>query len=79
MTLPDVGRTEITRIIYEWVIGRDAERDREIMVYRLIDGLTYEQIAARYQDTHPERPISTDTVKRVIHRRENQIFKHFPG
>ena len=80
MTLPEnINRQTLQEIINNWVIGDKAERDREIMVYRLIDGLTIEQIATRYQDRHPDCPICADTVKRAIHKREKQIFKHFPG
>lgn len=80
MNLPDnINRQTLEEIINNWVIGDKAERDREIMAYRFIDGLTIEQIATRYQDRHPECPISPDTVKRAIHKREKQIFKHFPG
>lgn len=56
-----------------------SERDREVLCYRLIDGLTFEQIATRYQDQHPDWPISTDTVKRIIHKSEPILFKHLPG
>lgn len=80
MKLPDsINRQMLEEIIGNWVIGDKAERDREIMKYRLIDGLTIEQITNRYQDRHPDCPISNDTVKRAIHKREKQIFKHFPG
>lgn len=80
MNLP-VGssRSDIIDAINEWVIGRNGERDREILIYRLIDGLTYEQIATRYQERHPNEPLSVDTIKRAIYKREPQLFKHFPG
>jgi hypothetical protein len=56
-----------------------SERDREVLCYRLIDGLTIEQIATRYQDKHPDWPISADTVKRIIRKQEPILFKHIPG
>lgn len=71
--------SEVAAIIQEWVIGRNAERDREIMRYWLLDGLTYEEIANRYMLAHPDCPISSDTVKRTIYKRKASIFKHFPG
>ena len=77
MNLPDIGRTGVEQAINEWIIGRNAERDREILCFRLLDGLTYEQIATRYQDRHPQCPISVDTIKRTIHKRETQLFRHF--
>lgn len=71
--------TEVAGIIQEWIIGRNAERDREILRYWLLDGLTYEEISTRYMLAHPDEPISSDTVKRTIYRRKPQIFAHFPG
>lgn len=56
-----------------------SERDREVLCYRLIHGLTMEQIATRYQDAHPDYPISTDTVKRILKKQEPILFKHIPG
>jgi DNA-directed RNA polymerase specialized sigma24 family protein len=51
-------------------------RDREVLFYRLVDGLTYEQIACRYQDAHPGSYISVDTVKRIIRKSESKLFSH---
>ena len=75
----DLGYSAVYALIQEWVIGKDAERDREIMRYWLLDGLTHNQIARRYQDAHPDMPICEDTVKRIISRRKQRLFKHFPG
>ena len=80
MKLPaGVSRTDILNAINEWIIGRNGEREREILRYRLIDGLTYEQIAVRYQENHSDEPLSVDTIKRAIYKREPQLYKHFPG
>lgn len=49
VTLPEtMGRTEIESIIDEWVIGRNAERNRAILKRRLIDGITYERLAEEF-------------------------------
>ena len=69
----EYSNSQIRELISEWV---HSERDREILCYRLIDGLSIEQIASRYQDAHPDWPISTDTVKRAIRKSEEQLFKH---
>lgn len=77
MTFPeDMGRTKIQAAIDEWIIGANGARDREILALRLFDGLTYEQIAIQYQDRHPECPLSVDTIRRTIYRREAQLFRH---
>ena len=68
--------SQIRGIIGEYI---HSERDREILLYRFIDGLTIEQIASRYQATHPDYPLSTDTVKRIIKRSEQELFRHIPG
>ena len=53
-----------------------SERDREVLCWRLIHGLTIEQISTRYQARHPDCPISTDTVKRILRKQEPILFKH---
>ena len=75
----DLSCSELKGIISEWVIGKHAERDREVMALWLVDGLTQEEIATRYMLNHPDMPISKDTVKRIIKDRAPKIFKHFPG
>ena len=75
----DIGYTRVQELIHEWVIGENAERDREIMEYWLLVGLSYDAIADRYMLAHPDMPISVDTVKRVIKKRKAKLFKHFPG
>ena len=68
--------SQIKSLIDEYI---HSERDREVLCFRLVHGLTLEQIALRYQDHHPEMPISVDTVKRIIKRSEPVLFKHIPG
>ena len=40
MSLDELGCAKLYAAIQEWVIGDKGERDRELMVYRWIDGLT---------------------------------------
>ena len=73
VTLPEtMGRTEIEAIIDEWVIGRNAERNRAILKRRLIDGITYERLAEEFD-------LSTRYTKEIVYRCEHRIFRHFPG
>ena len=73
VTLPEsMGRTEIESIIDEWVIGRNAERNRAILKRRLIDGITYERLAEEFD-------LSTRYTKEIVYRCERRIFRHFPG
>ena len=41
----DLSTEQIENLINLWIVGRNAKRNRVIMRLRLIDGLTYEQIA----------------------------------
>lgn len=68
--------SQIRALIDEYI---HSVRDREILYWRLVDGLTYEQIADKYQHDHPDNYISVDTVKRAIRKAEPQLFKHIPG
>lgn len=69
----EYSNSQIKSIIEEWI---HSERDREVLCYRFIDGLSIEQISNRYQERHPDYPISPDTVKRIIRKSEEQLFKH---
>ena len=79
MSLDELGCARLYAAIQEWVIGDKGERDRELMVYRWIDGLTFDECADRYQEKHPDRPLHVDTIKRAVYKRTKQIMKHFPG
>jgi len=44
--IPDnLSKSQIDALINEWIIGKNSERDREILRRRLFDGLTFELIA----------------------------------
>ena len=73
MNIPDdIGRTELANAIDEWVVGRNAERNRKIMYRRLVDGITYEKIAEEFE-------LSVRRTKTVVYQCEKRIFKHLPG
>lgn len=65
----DISRSQLESLIDEWIIGKNAERDRTILKERLIDGICYEPLAERHD-------ISVSQVKRIIYKRQNQLFKH---
>ena len=67
-----VVRQQVEAIINEWIIGDHAERNRQMMVSRLLDGHTIEQVAE-------EAGLSYRYAAGVIRRCEAKIFKHFPG
>lgn len=65
----NISNTELSQIIDEWVNGRHAKRNREIMKRRLIDGICYEPLAEEFD-------LSVRQVKRVVYQCEYTIFKH---
>ena len=63
------SRSEIDRLIDEWIIGRNAERDRMILKRRLLDGITYDRLAEEFD-------LSVRQVKNIVYRREDELFRH---
>lgn len=45
MKYDDLSNSEIARLIDEYVRGRDAQRNRDMLKDRLIEGLLYEELA----------------------------------
>lgn len=66
----EISRTELNNLIDEYVIGKNAIRDREIMKDRLIDGFSYYDLSEKYN-------LSLTALKYIINKRNGQIFKHF--
>lgn len=56
--------------IDRYVVGFRAERNREILKYALIHGMTYEQIAEKIG-------MSVSQIKRVVYKAQEQLFLHF--
>ena len=46
--------------------------DRKMVYRRLVDGLTFEKISEEFQ-------LDVKTVRKRIHRCEQDLFKHLPG
>ena len=65
----DLCRSEIEKLIDEWIIGRNAERDRSILKRRLIDGITYEKLAEEFN-------LSVRQVKNIVYRSQEKLYKH---
>jgi len=71
-----VSRSMLVAAMEEWIIGDNAKRDKEILTYRILDGLTYEDTACAYQQKHPDRPLSESQIKRIVSKREQLLRKH---
>lgn len=63
------SRSEIDRLIDEWIIGRNAERDRKILKRRLLGGITFDRLAEEFD-------LSVRQVKNIVYRREDELFLH---
>lgn len=63
------SRSEIDGLIDEWIIGRNAERDRKILKRRLLDGITFDRLAEEFD-------LSVRQVKNIVYRREDELFLH---
>jgi len=70
MSLPkETSRQELEAAIHEWIIGRNAERNRAVLKRRLFDGITIERLAEEFE-------LSVSQTKRIIYTGTETIFKH---
>ena len=67
--LLELSRTDIEYLIDEWIIGNNAERDRQILKRRLIDGLSYYELSDEFNLSLPQ-------IKNVVKKRQEHLFKH---
>lgn len=67
--LLELSRSEVESLIDNWIIGNNAQRDREILKRRLIDGLSYYQLSAEFNLSLPQ-------IKTIIKKRQEHLFKH---
>ena len=65
----DLSRTEIEYLINEWIIGNNGQRDRKLMKRRLIDGITYENLAEEFDLTERQ-------VKNICYKNMEKLIKH---
>lgn len=69
MKYDDLSNTEIAHLIDEWVRGRNAERNRQMLKDRLIDGMLFEPLAEKYE-------LSVRATQGIIYKASEQLFKH---
>ena len=68
--IPDnLSKSQIDVLIEEWVIGKNAERDRAILRRRLYDGITFELIAMEFD-------MSVRQIKNIVYKNERKIYSH---
>ena len=64
-----LSRSEWNQMIEEWIIGRNAERDRAIIKRRLLDGITFERLADEFD-------LSTQRVQEIVYRTQETLLRH---
>lgn len=67
--IENLSRSQLIALIDEWIVGKNGERNRAILKRRLIDGLTYEQIAEEFD-------LSVRQTKTIIYKEEQKLIKH---
>ena len=68
--IPDnISKSQIELLIDDWIVGKNAERDRAILRRRLFDGVTFELLADEFQ-------LSVRQVKNIVYKNESKIFSH---
>ena len=68
--LSEYSRDELEYAIDQWIICRkNAERDREILKRRLLDGILFEPLAEEFG-------LSVRQVKSIVYKTEEQLFRH---
>ena len=65
----ELNREEWEKLIDDWIVGKNAERNRKILKRRLIDGLTYEALANEFE-------LSVQHTKTIVAKAEQKLFRH---
>jgi len=61
-----LSRSELLLIIDEWVFSA---RNREILKRRMLDGLTYEELAGEFN-------LSPQAIKSIVYKNQERVFSH---
>ena len=67
--VPNLSRSDLEYLIDEFIVGRNAERNRAIMKRRLIDGIYFEPLAEEFD-------LSVRQVKNIVYTNTQVIIKH---
>lgn len=76
----DYSYSEIEQGIDEWIVGRrNSKRDRFILKLKLLDGLSYLEIAEILDNDDtlpPSYKLSVRQLERIVPKAEMILFKH---
>ena len=64
-----MSKSEIENAINEWIVGKNAERNRKIVYRRLIDGICFEPLSEEFG-------LSVRQTKAIVYKCERKIFSH---
>ena len=63
----NITAEDIENAVDRYIVGKSAERNRQILKSRFIDGLTYEKLAEKYD-------LSVSHVKFIVYKLENVVY-----
>ena len=63
----NLSRSEIEYLINEYIVGKNAERNRKILSRRLLDGICYEPLAEEFD-------LSVRQVKNIVYKCQDKLF-----
>jgi len=67
--MKDYSRSELEAAINEWIVGKNAERDRRIIYRRLIDGICFEPLAEEFD-------MSVRQIQNIVYKTQEKLFRH---
>lgn len=66
--IENLSRSDISFLIDEWIVGKNAERNRAILKRRLLDGIKYEALAEEFD-------LSVRQTKNIVYKAEEKLFR----
>lgn len=65
----NLSRSQWENLIDEWIIGKNAERDRAIIRRRLLDGVCFEPLSEEFD-------LSVQQTKNIVYRAIDRLVRH---
>ena len=69
MNFDVIPKSKLDETIEEWIVGRNAERNKAIVRRRLFDGICFEPLAEEFG-------LSVRQTKNIVYKCERKIFSH---
>ena len=65
----ELNRQQWENLIDQWIIGKNSERDRQILKRRLLDGICFEPLAEEFN-------LSVRYTKKIVYTCQEKLFRH---